>query len=420
MPATPQRRGRLVGHDFPPEAGAPHTRLSASAAACAAAANWATELVGMPNHPARTVSSLPAHDRAAVLRRQHISSGTERAVTALARSSLLATAQAQTDLVRQGVHKARTEGIVATAQAENLLPGYFAAGQVVEVSSAVSGLQPEQPVATGGAGKASDAEFQAVPGLLCAVRHPFEKAMSGAFPVLDGPDIGIVVIATPHDTHAELVTLALKDGRHVWSEKPLVLTTDKLASIEAAWEASGRQLIVGFSCRWSPAMMTARNWLAEIAWPKFLAYRVAASLVPDGRWYADQRQGDRVRGEVCHFIDTAQVLIGADIEETASVVAGDAHAPRGADGRVVSGNGSALPTAGKEWIEVTSGSRRLVIEDFRSAKVDGKTIWRGRQYKAHRACAFKQATTGSSALLTRAMLASTHATIQAAAGGLPA
>ena len=80
--------------------------------------------------------------------------------------------------------------------------------------------------------------------------------------------------------------------------------------------------------------------------------------------------------------------------------------------------GSALPSAGKEWIEVTSGSRRLVISDFRSAKLDGKTLWRGRQDKGHRACAaeFRQAVTGGAALPTRAMLATTHATIQAALG----
>jgi hypothetical protein len=118
------------------------------------------------------------------------------------------------------------------------------------------------------------------------------------------------------------------------------------------------------------------------------------------------------------------------------VLAGDGHGRGGGGGRVVPGNdavvslrfadgslaticyGSALPSAGKEWIEVTSGSRRLVINDFRSAKLDGKTLWRGRQDKGHRACAyeFRRAIKGSATLPTRAMLATTHATIQAALG----
>jgi threonine dehydrogenase-like Zn-dependent dehydrogenase len=103
-----------------------------------------------------------------------ISPGTERAVTALAQSSLLAKARARPDLVRQAVGKARTEGIAVARQAvlgrlaQDVPLGYSAAGIVVEVGCAVTGVRPGQLVATGGAGKANHAEFQAVPGLLCA------------------------------------------------------------------------------------------------------------------------------------------------------------------------------------------------------------------------------------------------------------
>src|ERR1700744_664888 len=103
-----------------------------------------------------------------------ISPGTERAVTALAQSSLLAKARARPDLVRQVLGKARTEGLAAPRQtvigslAQDVPLGYSAAGVVVEAGSAVSGVRPGQLVATGGAGKANHAEFQAVPGLLCA------------------------------------------------------------------------------------------------------------------------------------------------------------------------------------------------------------------------------------------------------------
>jgi threonine dehydrogenase-like Zn-dependent dehydrogenase len=103
-----------------------------------------------------------------------ISPGTERAVTALAQSSLLAKARARPDLVRQVIKKAKTEGVAATRQtvasrlAGDLPLGYSAAGLVLEVGSAVTGIRPGQLVATGGAGKANHAEFQAVPALLCA------------------------------------------------------------------------------------------------------------------------------------------------------------------------------------------------------------------------------------------------------------
>ncbi|HEV2241287.1 MAG TPA: Gfo/Idh/MocA family oxidoreductase [Streptosporangiaceae bacterium] len=268
-----------------------------------------------------------------------------------------------------------------------------------------------------------------------AERHNFEKALSRAFPVIDDPAVGIVVIATPHNTHAELATLALKDGRHVWCEKPLALTLDELGEVEAAWQASGRQLMIGFNRRWSPALAAAKRALARVPAPRFLVYRVAAGPVPEGHRYTDRRQGGRLLGEVCHFVDAAQALVGADIAETVSVLAGDGHGgPRASSGSLVPGNdavvslrfadgslaticyGSALPTAGKEWIEITAGERRLVIDDFRSVKQDGQTLWRGRQDKGHNASAtaFWKSVTGGPPLPTETMLATMRATIQAA------
>ena len=120
-----------------------------------------------------------------------------------------------------------------------------------------------------------------------------------------------------------------------------------------------------------------------------MVYRVAAGPVPDGHWYHDRRQGGRVLGEVCHFVDTAQALVGAPIEDVtalpggggAGVVHGDdvAVTLRFADGSLaVVAYGSADPLAGKESIRVPAAARRVVINDFRSAEADGKTIWKGR------------------------------------------
>ena len=54
-----------------------------------------------------------------------------------------------------------------------------------------------------------------------AQRHGFERAVAGAEAVLTDPGVSIVVIATPHDTHASLTVRALAAGRHVWCEKPV-------------------------------------------------------------------------------------------------------------------------------------------------------------------------------------------------------
>jgi predicted dehydrogenase len=200
---------------------------------------------------------------------------------------------------------------------------------------------------------------------------------------------------------------------------------DELEDVTRAWQGSGLQLAIGFNRRWSPAVLAARKILAEVPAPRLLTYRVAAGPVPDGHWYHDRRQGGRVLGEVCHFVDTAQALIGSPIEEAAGVPGGGepgddvAVCLRFADGSLATiAYGSVQPVAGKELIEVTGGSSRVVIDDFRRAEADGKVIWKGRQDKGHRAsvAAFRSAVTGGEAMPTETLLGSMAATIRAGAG----
>ncbi len=261
-----------------------------------------------------------------------------------------------------------------------------------------------------------------------AERHGFEKAVSGAAAVIDDPDVSVVVIATPHEGHADLARQALSAGRDVWCEKPLALTCEDLDEVEKAWRDSGRQLTLGFNRRWAPAVQAARQVLAEVQTPKLIVYRIAAGRVADGHWYLDRRQGGRLIGEVCHFVDLAQALADAAIEDTVAVLSGDpsqgndsvALALRFADGSVASIAYSSLPpVTGKERVEVLAGPYQVVIDDFRSVLVNGRTRWKGRQDKGHRAhaAAFRQAVRAGAdpgVMPTEAMLGAMRATIQAA------
>src|SRR5450755_3232963 len=153
-----------------------------------------------------------------------------------------------------------------------------------------------------------------------AERHGFEKAVSGAAAVIDDPDVSLVVVATPHDIHSELASRALAAGRDVWCEKPLALTCDGIDEVEKAWRGSARQLTLGFNRRWAPGVRAVQRVLAKVQEPKLVVYRIAAGRVPDGHWYLDRRQGGRWLGEVCHFVDLAQALVGADIEDAVGVL----------------------------------------------------------------------------------------------------
>src|ERR1019366_5225813 len=145
----------------------------------------------------------------------------------------------------------------------------------------------------------------------------------------------------------------------------------------------GRQLTLGFNRRWAPAVQAAQRVLAAVRAPKLVVYRIAAGQVADGHWYLDRRQGGRLLGEVCHFVDLVQALVGADIEDAVGVLGGEASqgndgmvvALRFADGSVASiSYGSAQPVGGKERIEVLAGAHQVVIDDFRAVLENGRTL----------------------------------------------
>lgn len=259
-----------------------------------------------------------------------------------------------------------------------------------------------------------------------AERHGFERAVSGADEVIEDADVEVVVIASPHDTHADLAARALRAGKHVWCEKPLALSADELDDVETAWRSSGRVLCVGHNRRWAPHVQTVRQQLGQVQ--AVINYRVFAGRLPDRHWYADRRQGGRLLGEVCHFVDTCAALAGSDVLQVRALTGSQqellladdvvlAMSHRNGSLSSISYASSGSPGTRKERIEILGGGHTWVIDDFRQVERDGKTIASGnRQDKghAHAVEAFRRAVQGDSqAVDTKALLASMRSTLAA-------
>ncbi|WP_462203499.1 bi-domain-containing oxidoreductase [Frankia sp. CcWB3] len=260
-----------------------------------------------------------------------------------------------------------------------------------------------------------------------ADRHGFAGAVAGADAVLDDDDVDVVVIATPHETHANLAARALEGGRHVWCEKPLALSLDELNRVEKAAATGGGVLVVGYNRRFSPAVTAARAALADRDGPLTLSYRIAAGPVPADHWYNDRVQGGRLLGEVCHFVDTCVALAGSDVDMVTALAGREAElllAPdvavtlRHADGSLSAISYSSARPRGvrKEHLEALAGSRHVRIDDYRELVIDGRSAWKGPQDKGHRAAAaaFLRMCRGSDTGVTAELLASSRATLAAA------
>jgi predicted dehydrogenase len=81
--------------------------------------------------------------------------------------------------------------------------------------------------------------------------------------VLTRPDVDIVVIATPNDTHVDLARRALEAGKHVVVDKPFTNTLAEARAVAALAVKTGRRLSVYQSRRWDGDFQTVRRLIAD-------------------------------------------------------------------------------------------------------------------------------------------------------------
>lgn len=224
-----------------------------------------------------------------------------------------------------------------------------------------------------------------------ADKFGFNFCSSDAGDVLKNEKINTVFIATPHASHAGLVMQALEAGKNVFVEKPLAVNEEELKQVMATVKTHTKPLMVGFNRRFAPVSIAVKKEFMNTGEPMVINIRVNAGFIPKDNWVQQKGIGDgRIIGEMCHFIDLMQFFTGADpvkvhaecISTTNDkITAADniAIVVKFKDGSVgnliyLANGDKGMP---KELIEVFSGSKTGVINDFR----DGLIYKNGKQVK---------------------------------------
>jgi polar amino acid transport system substrate-binding protein len=199
-----------------------------------------------------------------------------------------------------------------------------------------------------------------------------------------------------------LVIEGLKSGKHVFVEKPLALSIEELRAVLEASNESQSKIMVGFNRRFSPFTQSVKEFFSSRSLPLAVNYRINAGFIPKDNWVHDPKEGGgRIIGEVCHFVDLIQYLVGSEptkvyaetitSNNTEQVDADNINITlKFHDGSVGSisylANGDkSFP---KERVEVFGGGSICVIDDFRSAVLirnGKKNRLKSKQDKGHKA-----------------------------------
>lgn len=138
-----------------------------------------------------------------------------------------------------------------------------------------------------------------VPDRLAAARHP---------------DVDLVVVATPNDTHAPLADAALRAGKHVVVDKPFTVTLAEARALAATAAVFERALSVFQNRRWDSDFLGISRELAEGRVGEVVELRSEISRfrpqVRD-RWRERSGPGAGIWYDLApHLVDQALVLFG--------------------------------------------------------------------------------------------------------------
>ncbi|MCP9483315.1 oxidoreductase [Shimia sp. CNT1-13L.2] len=81
--------------------------------------------------------------------------------------------------------------------------------------------------------------------------------------VLENPDIDLIVVATPNDSHAALAKQALLNGKHVVVDKPFALDANEAAEVVQLANQHEKLLSVFQNRRWDGGFLTARKTMEK-------------------------------------------------------------------------------------------------------------------------------------------------------------
>jgi predicted dehydrogenase len=150
------------------------------------------------------------------------------------------------------------------------------------------------------------------------VQLGWKKASTDWKEVVNSPEIDIVDVNTPNDSHAEIAIAAAKAGKHILCEKPLAMN---VAECQEMLDAAKKAKVVHMVChnyRRIPAIAHAKKMIEEGAIGEIFHYhaRYAQDWIVDPDFPLVWRlqkgvSGSGAHGDInAHIIDLARYLVG--------------------------------------------------------------------------------------------------------------
>lgn len=130
------------------------------------------------------------------------------------------------------------------------------------------------------------------------------KAFSDDSKLFDDDLVDAVLIASPHKYHCNQALTALRNGKAVFVEKPMVTDFDQLYQMKAFFKQHQNiPFCVDYNRSFAPFMQKIKKVLANRNSPLVIQYRMNAGFIPKDHWIQTEVGAGRIIGEACHIFD---------------------------------------------------------------------------------------------------------------------
>lgn len=152
-----------------------------------------------------------------------------------------------------------------------------------------------------------------------AVKLGIPKATADYKEIIADPNIQAVAICSATDTHSQIIVEAAQAGKHIFCEKPIDLTLEKIDTALAAVDKAGVKLQIGFNRRFDPNFAHLREVVASgrIGEPHVLRITSRDPAPPPISYI--KVSGGIFLDMTIHDFDMARFLMGSEVTEVFAV-----------------------------------------------------------------------------------------------------
>ncbi|RYG67437.1 Gfo/Idh/MocA family oxidoreductase [bacterium] len=127
--------------------------------------------------------------------------------------------------------------------------------------------------------------------------------------ILQHPEVDVISITTPPESHPELAIRAAQAGKHLCIEKPLALDWQSCLDVQAAAQENGVKTLVSFVLHWNPSLLNTKNLIEKGAIGR--PYYIEVDY-----WHGKtkNRQGSSLLAAGGHAVDALRWFAGVENE----------------------------------------------------------------------------------------------------------